>query len=913
MPTTPELGNSIRARLLALTRGWDRLPMADCSLVKYASSPEPIELNDVAATIQLQFYQPFDPSAAPEPAASVKAAPANPLETPTRPTLASARSESRLAVTPAAKVTAPAVDSSSITVDLGNVAKTMGDDYLDRLAQTIEDNRMDVEDQLTALNRVRLVVLTKDLETRRKLLSNRLLALTCYGASLPSALLMPATFADENQVASEVFLREPEFVTDAAELLVVDNSVGEDVVASALLALDALSHHRPEVLSSINAHVSHGTVMSLLRSVTTKLVANEPVSHDTVDALLGFLAYINSLPSHGNQLIGAGLLPVLIEMLDTKGERRGQYIPRATGLIDSAYFTHPQALQAFLNADGLNALVGRIKAEVKAIAEAPLPDDTELFNRDSLIAYNTNPVKAELRSIYRMLQSTGGSEGFRNVVDTDLPKSLKRIMTNSDKFGLRNFGLAINIMATIVHNEPTSLGILQEAQLPQTLYEVLDEKMPDAFEVVYTLPNAIGAMCLNPAGLEDTIKHFSVIDNIIRVAISWNAEDYTERDPVQTIAQSVDELVRHHPTLRSHVRAAVVALLKEAIEEGKSFKPTAKEVNDYAVDPNDVAPDMDVDSDPKDLSDKDPITNAPLAKLTNVLKLYSVLLRNNNMCKEFIRENNGLELLLSIAQLPCIPVSFSNTEIAVALPSVMRTISEHDQMLLSETLISCIKRELDEVPELWKNGADCHSAWLNMTKTEGGTEADYARLRRVAALALLFSSLSDYLSVSMSQQRTATATQLIKAFGVSSGSTFVTDLGQLHRQCFIEHVLFKDIGVEEEKADKSKKEAEVPAAAEGSEPSAASAEAAADAAPAEAAAQTSTPPLELQGLDKRPQTRVVTVKTIVTRMHAILTRLFKCAIRLIFNKRMPEPAHKTEATALADCIAEILIGHLQGE
>ncbi|GMK58897.1 hypothetical protein CspeluHIS016_0603390 [Cutaneotrichosporon spelunceum] len=903
MPTSPELGYSIRARLLALTRGWDRLTLANCSLVEYASSSEPIELPDAAATLQIQFYQTPDPAAVPACSDPVKpTAPSNPLETPTRPTLASARSEQRMAVTPTAKAIAPAVDSSSVTVDLGNVVNTMGDDYLDRLAQTIEENRMEADDQLGALNRVRVVLLTDDLKTRRKLLSNRLLALACY-----------LSFANENEVSAEVFLREPELVNEVADLLVPDDSVGDDVVASAILALDAASHDRPDVLSSINAHVSHGRVMSLLRSVAAKLVANEPVAHDTVDALMGLLAFINSLPSNGNQLIGAGLLPALLEMLDTKGERRAQYIPRACGLIESAYFTHQQALQAFMNADGLNALVGRIKAEVQMVAEAPLPEDTELFNRDSLIAYNTSPVKAELRSIYRMLQSTGGAEGFRNVVDTDLPKSLKRIMTNSDKFGTRNFSLAINIMATIVHNEPTSLGILQEAQLPQTLYEVLEEKMPDAFEVVYTLPNAIGAICLNAAGLEDTIKHFRVVENIIRVAITWNPDDFVERDTVHTIAQAIDELVRHHPTLRPHVRAAIVGLLKEAIEEGNAFKPTAKEVNDYAVDPNDVAPDMEVDKDIKDDQDKDNdkelITNPPLAKLTNVLKLFSVLLRNNNMCKEFIREDNGLGLLLSIAKLPCIPVRFSGTEIAVALPSAMRTISDHDQMLLSETLVSCIQRELAEIPELWKNGADCHSAWLSMTKTEDGTAADYALLRRVAALVFLFSTLTDYLSVSMSQSRAIT--QLIKAFGVTSGSTFMTDVGQLHRQCFIEHVLFKEVDTEEEKPAMSTNETEDSPRAEGSEPSAAAVEAAADAAPAEAAAQTSAPSVEFQALDKRPPTRVVTVKTIVTRMHAILTRFFKSAIRLIFNKRLPEPAHKTEATALANCIAEILIGHLK--
>lgn len=708
---------------------------------------------------------------------------------------------------------------------------------------------------------------------------------------MPIRVLISVIFSEEDAVQSNVFLCEPELVNEVSELLVPDRNVDQDVVASSILALDAAAHHRPDVLTSINAHVSHGIIMSLLRSIVAKLVANEPVAHDTVDALLGFLAFINSLPLHGNLLIGAGLIPALIEMLDIKGERRGQYIPRAAGLIDSAYFTHPQALQAFTNADGLNALVCRIKAEVHMTTEEPLPEDTKLFNRDSLIAYNTNPLKAELRSIYRMLQSTGGSDGFRNVVDTDLPKSLKLIITNADKFGLRNFGLAINIMSTIVHNEPTALGILQEAQLPQTLYEVLEKNMPDAFEVVYTLPNAIGAICLNQPGLDDTIKHFDVISSIIKVAMSWNSEEFTDRDYVTTIGQSLDELVRHHPTLRPKVREAVVALLNEAIEDGKTFKPTAKEVHDYAVDPNDVAPAMDVDStdDGKDANSKDKdrelISNAPLAKLTNILKLLSVLLRNSHMCKEFISEG-GLEQVISITQLPCIPVRFSSTDMAVAMPSVMRTIGEHDQVQLTERLISKVKSDLEDIPELWKKGADCHEAWVSMTKTDGD-KTDYARLRRVAALALLFSSLSDYLSISLGSQRTAT--QLIKTLGVTSGSSFMTDLGLLHRHCFVEHVLFKDIGAADaaehaakQAAEDKEKKSEEPSSSTDATSSAAPADSGdasiAEAADPAAATQPATPTAELPLFDKRPPTRVQTVKMIVTRLHAILTRFFRCKL-----------------------------------
>ena len=38
-------------------------------------------------------------------------------------------------------------------------------------------------------------------------------------------------------------------------------------------------------------------------------------------------------------------------------------------------------------------------------------------------------------------------------------------------------------MASFVHNEPTSLSILQEQQLPQTLFEMLEKEVPDSFEV----------------------------------------------------------------------------------------------------------------------------------------------------------------------------------------------------------------------------------------------------------------------------------------------------------------------------------------------------------------------------------------------------------------------------------------------
>lgn len=38
-------------------------------------------------------------------------------------------------------------------------------------------------------------------------------------------------------------------------------------------------------------------------------------------------------------------------------------------------------------------------------------------------------------------------------------------------------------MASFIHNEPTSLSILQEQKLPQTLFSVMESTVPDTFEV----------------------------------------------------------------------------------------------------------------------------------------------------------------------------------------------------------------------------------------------------------------------------------------------------------------------------------------------------------------------------------------------------------------------------------------------
>jgi E3 ubiquitin-protein ligase HUWE1 len=130
----------------------------------------------------------------------------------------------------------------------------------------------------------------------------------------------------------------------------------------------------------------------------------------------------------------------------------------------------------------------------------------ETRSRDIFGSYGGLPVaraavlKHTLRSIHRMMQSSGTSEGLRGLIDSTLLQSIKKIMEYRGLFGPSVLPLgesfahvnknqklmmlsAMNIMATFVHNEPTSLPTIQEAGLPQVFYQAIETGVEPVIEV----------------------------------------------------------------------------------------------------------------------------------------------------------------------------------------------------------------------------------------------------------------------------------------------------------------------------------------------------------------------------------------------------------------------------------------------
>jgi E3 ubiquitin-protein ligase HUWE1 len=124
--------------------------------------------------------------------------------------------------------------------------------------------------------------------------------------------------ASEEAVKSTIFLYEPDLITQLAGLL----PSYDELATTAVIALDACSHHEgkmSEIMTALSANANHGTLMTLFRGIVVRI---ETVSDTLVDSMYAFIAHILNSNGHINMLVGAGLMPILLDMLSIKSARR---------------------------------------------------------------------------------------------------------------------------------------------------------------------------------------------------------------------------------------------------------------------------------------------------------------------------------------------------------------------------------------------------------------------------------------------------------------------------------------------------------------------------------------------------------------------------------------------------------------
>ncbi|GAA96285.1 uncharacterized protein L969DRAFT_606130 [Mixia osmundae IAM 14324] len=445
----------------------------------------------------------------------------------------------------------------TISIDRDRLTDASKSD-VDVVADCADEHKLSPEHKLDLLQRVRLARAFQSSGDRQRIIILRLLCIA----------LAAQTFDDATSQTS-LFVSDPELVRQTAELLLPDQDIDIEIRAAALHALDACLRIRArqnEVTSSVNVTVNHGLLMNVLRSTVADLASDSPQSsREFIEALFNFMSDLQCLTAAGNALVAAGLIGLLVELLRNRTESSSDVAVKAVIMLDGATYSYPSATTAFFAAQGVTVLVDRVaemvdqavQANMSTDGESPLADLT--FGKLPLPTFTL--LKTICRSILRMMQTVGAAEGLRNLIDSSLLQSIRKILEQRRTFGPAIYSVAINLMATFVHNEPTSLAILQENKLPLAFYDAIDSGLEASSDVMAAVPSAIGALCLNEAGLSD-FEQRGLLPVIFRVFLrSEHVKVLNERDNASMFGATIDELVRHHPSLQPKVITCIVQIL----------------------------------------------------------------------------------------------------------------------------------------------------------------------------------------------------------------------------------------------------------------------------------------------------------------------------------------------------------------
>lgn len=181
-------------------------------------------------------------------------------------------------------------------------------------------------------------------------------------------------------------------------------------------------------------------------------------------------------------------------------------------------------------------------------------------------------------------------------------------------------------------------------------------------------------------------------------------------------------------------------------------------------------------------------------------------------CKDFVINTDGLERIGRLTGLPCLPHDFANSIASDSLVQVIRTMVEAATNETLAFLVKLVRESLAETEEFWKFG-ESTSTFLPLLETNGkiifgvrctkliepadNLEEVNQRWRSIVALNIRVTMLSDLYSTAGYSHSRGSASLLQALIGRGTPDV-ITGLGNLHRACVWESIVFKNgVGVKD--------------------------------------------------------------------------------------------------------------------
>ncbi|CCG81978.1 E3 ubiquitin-protein ligase ptr1 [Taphrina deformans PYCC 5710] len=567
----------------------------------------------------------------------------------------------------------------------GNIVRSKSLESL--LWDTIRTTKLPSEYHFDLMLRLRFCKFVDDETKMQQLVNIRVLALAISAYIVPEPVLQAKLFSVESNIVSQL-----------AKMAHPDSSLSHHVVAACLWALEAIAHHRPrlgDVLSALGASINHGPLMYILRTSLSNMQENTSISSsELVDALMSLLHYLSTTNVAGSMLCSAGLIQMLVNFIGEAHLGALRTLVKALNLLDHLVYGFPQAFNIFCESQGITSLVRRIREETQETrAKVSEAMDIKAANKTdyAMTHERFSLLKTMLKFIVHMMQTSGTADGLRNLIESSLLTSMQEIYEDLSLFGSSIFASTTNILATFIHNEPSSYQILHEARLPELFLRSVAKGVLPAADVMTAIPNAFGAICLNTQGLA-LFNELSPFAEFMKIFVTEkHCEVLRESDIAGLLGTSIDEFVRHHPSLKVVVDTEISTVLRSITQPDTSSVMFNSNSNAFASTWPDDEPQNTTAATFTDEDEvKRPIVVLHIDIVARFLEGY---LQNPKNSQVFVADH-GVELLLSFYTLVSLPYDFAKSHAALSLSHVLRLACEAKPQMLIDAIFLKVSRSL---------------------------------------------------------------------------------------------------------------------------------------------------------------------------------------------------------------------------
>ncbi|KAI8961103.1 hypothetical protein F5Y11DRAFT_348856 [Daldinia sp. FL1419] len=363
------------------------------------------------------------------------------------------------------------------------------------------------------LNRLRVAkALTGSVETRRQALKARLLAIQnlAYIHTEPTFIEKVLKQDNDEPRRFQLVYQLAELIHPAADGATVVPIDLQSIALSLLEAISGFHNKLPDIFSALNATVNHGVLLYVIRKAVDEMKnddsgeqwSEEDEWRDNLFSLTLHItmAMANNTSRNTPEIISAGLLDIMVEILNIRSNIAERTYGTLVGFLDSLVYNVQTSFQTLIQAGGLDAITNLVTHEVE-LAEKLITESkgTPATHRSQIVDYEIpfyqqQNLKFILKFIHHVMSnafSFGGNTDrlLRNLVDKSaLLHSLREIIENMTKFGSIVWTNAVIILSDFLNNDPTSFAAISEVGLIQSYLQALTGRPVQAEQTSGTDP-----------------------------------------------------------------------------------------------------------------------------------------------------------------------------------------------------------------------------------------------------------------------------------------------------------------------------------------------------------------------------------------------------------------------------------------